>query len=78
MEDERGSVSEATVKIDSNDEGRSDADGKLILDNKYKIGTSLSIEITKTGYIPMSTMKKVEGNNEEDSIITIVIFGKFT
>ena len=62
---------DATIKVNSVEEAtKTDADGKMTLAKEYEVGTSISIEASKTGFAAKLDFM-VEENNGQDNLVTI-------
>ena len=62
---------DATIKVNSVEEAtKTDADGKMTLAKEYEVGTSISIEASKTGFAAKLDFM-VEDNNGQDNLVTI-------
>ena len=62
---------DATIKVNSVEEAtKTDADGKMTLAKEYEVGTSISIEASKTGFAAKLDFM-VEENNGQDNVVTI-------
>ena len=62
---------DATIKVNSVEEAtKTDADGKMTLAKEYEVGTSISIEASKTGFAAKLDFM-VEDNNGQDNRVTI-------
>ena len=73
QDDKQAGLADATIKVDSVEEGtKTGADGKLTLAKEYEIGTTLSIEASKNGFVAKVDFK-VEDNNGQDNLVTIEV-----
>ena len=71
QDDKQASITDATIKVDSVEEAtKTGADGKITLAKEYEIGTTLSIEASKNGFVAKLDFK-VEDNNGQDNLVTI-------
>ena len=62
---------DATIKVNSVEETtKTDANGKMTLTKEYEVGTSISIEASKTGFAAKLDFM-VEDNNGQDNLVTI-------
>ena len=73
QDDKQAGLADATIKVDSVEETtKTGADGKLTLAKEYEIGTTLSIEASKNGFVAKVDFK-VEDNNGQDNLVTIEV-----
>ena len=71
QDDKQAGLADATIKVDSVEEAtKTGTDGKMTLAKEYKLGTTLSIEASKTGFVAKLDFK-VEDNNGQDNLVTI-------
>ena len=71
QDDKQAGLADSTIKVNSVEEAtKTDADGKMTLAKEYEIGTTLSIEASKNGFVAKVDFK-VEDNNGQDNLVTI-------
>ena len=70
--DEKIGVKEAMIKVNSSEEAtRTNDEGRMTLSKAFKIGTTLSIEIVKSGYEIKDKSIEVKDNNGQDNLVTM-------
>ena len=71
QDSQKAGRSDATIKVDSVEEAtKTGTDGKMTLAKEYKLGTTLSIEASKSGFVAKLDFK-VTDNNGQDNLVTI-------
>ena len=70
-DDKQAGITDATIKVDSVEEAtKTGANGKMTLAKEYEIGTTLSIEASKNGFVAKLDFK-VEDNNGQDNMVML-------
>ena len=72
QDEQNAGIEAATIKIDSIEEtSKSNSEGKLTLAKEYKIGATLTIEVSKAGYDVEAISKTISDNNGEVNTFTV-------